>query len=147
MYTKEVSGMKKRLRYVILPIITVFLETLPYGAVLNFGRPASDGSIGYFRELYSYFDLMPCGYGNFTPLLTAVITCILLLMLMVYSITGKKKLVVISRNLLCIDVIVSLGPLMLGIKFFSLVGALITGTLIAELCLLQILIKSFEDML
>ena len=46
--------MKKRFVYLILPVITLILEIIPYGAVLNFGRPAEDGSIGYFRETYSY---------------------------------------------------------------------------------------------
>ena len=62
--------MKKRLPYLILPIITLILEILPYGAVCNFMRPSIDGThIGHFRELYSYFDLMPFGYANFSPLI------------------------------------------------------------------------------
>ena len=138
--------MKKRLLYLVLPIITVILEIIPYGAVLNFGRPATDGSIGYFRELYSYFDLMPFGYGNFAPLITAVITCIIAVLLVIYGITGKTRLAVISRNILWLCIIFSLGPLVLGIKFFSFVGALITVSLIVELYLLHVLIKSSKEL-
>ena len=80
--------MKKRLVYLILPIITLILEILPYGAVCNFMRPSADGtSVGHFRELYSYFDLMPFGYANFAPLFTGIITCIILLLLVIYCIT------------------------------------------------------------
>lgn len=43
------------------------LELLPWGAVLVFGRPAEDGTIGRFRETFSYFSLTPAGYANFFP--------------------------------------------------------------------------------
>ena len=90
--------MKKRLLYLILPIITLILEILPYGAVCNFAHPETDGTIGRFRELYSYFDLLPFGYANFAPLLTAIVTCFVFLFLVIYcftdcfsSLTGNPK--------------------------------------------------------
>ena len=129
--------MKKRSKYLILPIVTLILEIIPYGAVCNFALPATDGSIGRFRELYSYFDLTPFGYANFAPLITGIITCILLLLLTVYVITGKQRLAVTAKNILYVSIVFSLGPLVLGISFFSVVGALITASLIGELLLLQ----------
>lgn len=128
--------MKRRSLYLILPVVTLILEIIPYGAVCNFARPATDGSIGRFRELYSYFDLMPFGYANFAPLITAVITCFLLLLLTVYVITGKQCLAITVKNILYVCIAFSLGPLILGISFFSVVGALITASLIGELLLL-----------
>ena len=108
--------MKKRLLYLILPIITLILEILPYGAVCNFMRPpANEGDpVGHFRELYSYFDLTPFGYANFAPLITAVITCIILLLLIFYCITGKHRLAISARNILYVCTVFSLGPLVLG---------------------------------
>lgn len=129
--------MKKRSKYLMLPVVALILEILPYGAVCNFALPATDGSIGRFRELYSYFDLTPFGYANFAPLFTAIITCILLLLLTVYVITGKQRLAVTAKNILYVSIVFSLGPLVLGISFFSVVGALITASLIGELLLLQ----------
>lgn len=130
--------MKKRLLVLILPIITLILEILPYGAVLNFMRPSVDGStVGRFRELYSYFDLTPFGYANFAPFITAIITCIILLLLALYCITNKQRLALIARNFLCVCAVFSLGPLALGISFFSVVGALIAVSLVAELLLLH----------
>ena len=81
----EYDCMKKRLLYLILPIVTLILEILPYGAVCNFMRPATTEGLppGRFRELYSYFDLTPFGYANFAPLITAVITCIILLLIII----------------------------------------------------------------
>lgn len=131
--------MKKRLLVLILPLITLILEILPYGAVCNFALPATDGSIGHFRELYSYFDLVPFGYANFAPLITAITTCIVLLLLILYCITNKQRLAITAKNILYVCTVFSLGPLVLGIRFFSVVGALITVTLIAELILLHFL--------
>ena len=55
--------MKKRLLYLILPLVTVILELLPYGAVCNFMNPEGDP----WRETFSYFSLTPFGYANFAP--------------------------------------------------------------------------------
>lgn len=131
--------MKKRLLYLILPIVTLILEILPYGAVLNFMLPAASEGVppGRFRELYSYFDLTPFGYANFAPLITAVITCIVLLLVSIYCMTGNQKWAVMAKNILYVCAAFSLGPLILGISFFSVVGALITISLIAELLLIR----------
>ena len=133
--------MKKRLPVLILPIIMLILEVLPCGAVLYFGRPATDGSIGYFRELYSYFDLTPFGYGNFAPLVTAVITCAAFILLVIYSINGKRKLAAAGMYLIGAGAVFSLGPLLLGARYYSVVGALITVSLIAEVPLLYFTVK------
>lgn len=129
--------MKKRFLYLILPVVTLILEILPYGAVLNFARPATDGSIGHFRELYSYFDLTPFGYANFAPFITAVMSCVIFLMLLIYFITDKRRFAVIARNILWGCAVVSLGPLVLGVRYFSAIGLLITLTIIVELLLLH----------
>jgi transcriptional regulator with XRE-family HTH domain len=71
---------------------TLLLELLPWGAVLVFARPASDGSIGRFRETYSYFSLMPVGYGNFFPLLTGLLTLALLGLGLLQRLRPRKKL-------------------------------------------------------
>ena len=137
--------MKKRLPYLILPIITLILEILPYGAVCNFMRPSIDGThIGHFRELYSYFDLMPFGYANFSPLITAIITCIILAMLLIYLVTGKSHILTGVRFALCFGVIISLCPLLYGINFYSVVGALITVSIIAELLVIHFKIKKWN---
>ena len=133
--------MKKRLPFLILPIIALILEALPFGAVLRFGRPATDGSIGYFRELYSYFDLTPLGYGNFAPLVTAVITCAAFILLVIYSINGKRKLAAAGMYLTGAGAVFSLGSLLLGVPYYSAAGALITLSLIAEVPLLYFAVK------
>lgn len=135
--------MKKRLQYIILPIITLVLEILPYGAVLNFMLPAVEEDVpaGRFRELYSYFALTPFGYGNFAPLITAILSCIVLLLISIYCITGKQQWAVKTKNLLYVCTAISLGPVFLGIDFFSIVGTMITVSFVAELILLLIVSK------
>lgn len=133
--------MKKRLLLLVLPIITLILEIIPYGAVCNFARPATDGSIGHFRELYSYFDMTPFGYANFSPLITAILSCFVLLLVVIYCITGKKRVLLLVKNALPICIVISLCPLLYGIRFFSLVGALITISLLVELLLILRLTK------
>lgn len=80
--------MKKRLPLLLFPVLALILEALPYGAVLQFARPAA----APLRELYSYFDLTPFGYANFAPLFTALGTCVLLVLLALYAGTGKRGL-------------------------------------------------------
>ena len=123
---------KRTLGALILPLVVLGLELLPYGAVLNFGRPAEDGSIGFFRETYSYFSLMPFGYGNFAPLLTAVLTCLLLLLLILFLVWKKRALWKAAGVLAGVAAILSLLPLCFGWKYYSAVGAAITVGLVLE---------------
>lgn len=129
--------MKKRWLYLILPLVTLVLEILPYGAVCNFANPEGDP----LRKTFSYFDLTPFGYANFAPLITAVITCIVFLLVVIYCITGNHKWASKARNILCVCAVFSLGPLVLGVRFFSIVGALITMSLVAEWLLLHFAVK------
>ena len=129
--------MKKRVLYLILPIIALILEILPYGAVCNFANP--EGSP--WRKTFSYFDLTPFGYANFAPFLTAVTTCVVLVLLLVYLFTGKTKTITAAKILLYISVVLSLCPLLYGINYFSIVGALISASLIAELVLFLVVDK------
>lgn len=130
--------MKKRITYLLLPIVTLILEILPYGAVCNFANPEG----APWRETFSYFDLTPFGYANFAPLITAIISCIVLLLIVIYCFTGKQRLAITAKNILCVCVIFSLGPLVFGINYFSVVGALITLSLIAEFLLLHFTLKT-----
>ena len=134
--------MKKRLLYLLLPIITLILEILPYGAVCNFANPEGK----HWRRTFSYFDLIPFGYANITPLLTAAVTCIILILLLVYLFTGITKTITVTKIFLCIGVALSLCPLLFGISYFSVVGALITISLISEFVLLLVTVTAQRNM-
>ena len=129
--------MKKRFVYLVLPIITLILEVLPYGAVCIFASSPTDR----IRETFSYFDLTPFGYANFSPFLTALITCLIFILLLIYWLKGNVVFAIKAKNILYVATVMSLGPLVFGLSYFSVVGALITTCLIAELLLLQLRIS------
>ena len=129
--------MKKRISYLLLPLVTLVLEILPYGAVCNFATETKT-----IRELYSYFDLTPYGYANFAPFITALLTCIILALLAVWCFTGKRQLMTAAKALLAVGAVLSLCPLLLGVDCFSAVGALITLTLAVEFLLVYFKFKT-----
>ena len=124
--------MKKRLLLLILPIITLILEILPYGAVCNFAMGPGQSQ----RKLFSYFDLVPFGYANFAPFLTALATCVTSLLLLLWIIKGNKGLYAKTKTMSVVAAILSLCPLLLGVNYYSVVGGLITFSLAAECVLL-----------
>lgn len=124
---------KNRFWYLLFPILTLILEASPHGVVMNFANPNGDP----WRETYSYFDPLPFGYANFAPLLTAVLTCFILGLLFIYLIVGKNGIAVFAKKLVGLCTILSLGPLVLGIEYFSVVGGLITACLAIEWLILH----------
>lgn len=118
----------KKLRFlsIICPAIALVCEILPYGAVLNFANPEGQP----FRETFSYFDLTPFGYANFAPLITAVLTCIILILTVVFIIKPKKTAAKRIATLSLIAFVISLMPLLFGLSFFSIVGAVISAALL-----------------
>ena len=130
---KERDCMKTRLKYLLLPVVTLILEILPCGAVCIFATSPTETA----RATFSYFDLLPFGYANFTPFITAIITCIISLLLVIYCFTGKEQLARTAKNILCVGIVVSFVPLLFGIAFFSIVGLLISLLLIGEFLLLR----------
>lgn len=116
----------------VLPILAIVLEALPWGAVLVFADPEGSG----WRYTYSYFSLTPFGYANFGPLVTAVLSCVVFVLLVIGWLTGNARSFGIAKALCCLSVVTSLGPLVLGLRFYSLVGGLISLSLLAEAILL-----------
>ena len=122
----------------LLCLLTAFgLELTPWGAVLNFGRIAEDGTIGSFRETYSYFSLMPFGYANFFPLLTGVLTAVLLLLSLLQAVRPRPRR---GNALFVLDVLAAVLSVMpwvvFGADYVSGVGVGITSALLlAAICL------------
>lgn len=126
---------KSRILLLVLPALTLFLEILPYGAVLNFFNPEGEP----WRQTYSYFSMVPFGYANFGPLLTALLTCGAAIVLALYSVSGRKGFLQTGKGILWVATVLSLTPLVFGLSFYSLVGGLISITLAAQLVLLYCL--------
>lgn len=125
--------MKKKMITLALLLSALVLEILPYGAVLNFANPEGES----WRKTYSYFSMIPYGYGDFGPLITAILTCILLVII-ILSILLKKDW---SRSISIISAIAtltSLAPLMFGFSNFSIVGAMISACILATFVISRI---------
>lgn len=125
--------MKKKIIVLCILLCTLVLEILPYGAVCNFANPEGEP----WRKTYSYFSLTPYGYANFGPLITAILTCVLLGIIILSILLKKnwnKPITIISA----IATLTSLAPLMFGISNFSLVGAMISACILATFVISRI---------
>lgn len=121
----------KKFSLLICPLVILILELLPFGAVLNFANPEGEP----FCETFSYFSLTPFGYANFGPFITAVLSCILLVSVIIYLLKGKlKKFSIILGIIACA---ISLSPLLFGLQYYSVIAGFITFLLGLEVMLID----------
>ena len=90
--------------------------------------------LGINYLLYAFFDVV--------VLKTPIRLFVMLVLLVIYCFTGKPQIGRAARTVLCVCAVISLGPLAFGISYFSVTGALITASLIAELLLLHLAMKA-----
>ena len=122
----------KKVCLVVLPALTIVLESLPLGAVCIFATSPTER----VKETFSYFSLTPFGYANFAPFITAILT-VAILLLSLFSL--KKNSVLKALFVLSIiAAVISLFPLMYGLNHYTLVGAFITIMLVTESVLAKI---------
>lgn len=126
--------MKRKLIAICILLAAIVLEALPCGVVLRFANPEGEP----WRHTYSYFSPTPYGYASVFPLITAILTCALLLLLII-SIILKKELRKSALILSATASVTSLCPLLFMPDEFTAVGAAISACLIAgaAVCFLQ----------
>ncbi len=119
--------MKKQEKILLTTVFgSILLEIIPFGAVCNFAVSPEAGG-GSRRTLFSYFSLIPYGYANFGPFITAVLTCVIALLL-IFALLFRKKcghyraIGILSG----IAFLTSLLPLLFGLSNYSVVGLLIS---------------------
>ena len=117
--------MKKKMITLALLLSALVLEILPYGAVCNFGNPEGEP----WRVTYSYFSMMPFGYANLGPLITAILTCVLLFLVVIYLFKPRKGLNTAILNVAGFATATSLLPLMFGFDYITVIGVIITALL------------------
>ena len=115
----------KKSLFVILPLVALIFELLPYGVVLNFANPEGEP----WRRTYSYFSMMPFGYANIGPLITAILTCVLLVLVVVYLFKPRKGLNTAILNVAGFATAASIMPLMFGFDYITVIGVIITALL------------------
>jgi prepilin signal peptidase PulO-like enzyme (type II secretory pathway) len=126
--------LKRKQPIVIFAILIVILvlELLPYGAVLHFGNPEGEP----LRETFSYFDMTPYGYANFGPFITAILTCVLLVISIINLLVDNDKIKTTIKIVALIALVASLAPLI--VNCYSVIGGVIS------LLLLLVLIISLK---
>ena len=112
----------KKFALLILPIVTLIFELLPYGVVLNFANPEGEP----WRKTYSYFSLTPFGYANFGPFITAILTCALLVLVVVYLFKSHKGLNIAIMNVSGFATATSLLPWMFGFSYVTVIGVIVS---------------------
>lgn len=112
----------KKSLFVVLSLATLILELLPNGVVLNFANPEGEP----WRRTYSYFSLTPFGYANVGPFITAILTCILLVLVAVYLFKPRNGLNTAILNVSGFATAASLMPLMFGFDYITVIGVIIT---------------------
>lgn len=110
----------------LVPVL--ILEILPYGAVCNFANPEGEP----WRATYSYFNLLPFGYANFGPFITAVLTCVMIVFAVLFSLKPMPKVLPVWKVIAVVTIVTSLAPIMYGLHFYSAVGGAISLLLVAE---------------
>ncbi|MBQ8510190.1 MAG: hypothetical protein IJ493_09825 [Clostridia bacterium] len=100
----------------------LILELTPWGAVCNFALDAGET----LRQTFSYFDPVPFGYANFGPFLTGILTCLLILLTLLYAIFGRTWMKQSCISVGALAAFLSVTPIFLGLTFYSVVGLLIT---------------------
>ena len=118
--------LKRKQPIVIFAILIVILvlELLPYGAVLHFGNPEGEP----LRETFSYFDMTPYGYANFGPFITAILTCVLLVISIINLLVDNDKIKTTIKIVSLIALVASLAPLM--VNSYSVIGGVISFLLL-----------------
>lgn len=117
----------KRLLLSVLPLAALILELLPSGVVLRFANPEGEPWV----RTYCHFDLTPFGYANFGPLIAAALTCVLLLLVVIYLIKPRKGLNTAIMNVSGFAAVAAFGPLMFGTEYLTVIGIVVGLLLVA----------------
>lgn len=114
-------------KYLVCLLTALILEIIPYSAVLVFGNLKENGEMERITHYYSSFSLVPFGNANFAPLITAVLTCVLIFITFIGIVTGKEKILDSARFVTAITAVISAFPLV--VFLYSWVSLMISALL------------------
>jgi hypothetical protein len=113
----------------LLPLIPALaLECHPAGVVMYFMNANGPD----FKSTFSYFSLTPFGYGQYGPILTALITCVLALLAVLFLFRPRRGLRKAIFFLSIAAVLASLLQLTLGLRWFTWINAAVTALMLCE---------------
>lgn len=125
--------MKRYLLWLMLLTLAavLILAALPQGVEMHF-MAAPDEDIPYYVTYAPYFSLMPFGYANFGPFLTAILACAAFFLSVARLFVTSRKLSAAIFVIALIAVVTSAMPLLF---VFTFIGGAITALLMLA-CLL-----------
>ena len=138
MRKKEYSMRAKNKVYYLAAIMfqcaALILEILPIGAVMVFAA----GPNQRITEIYSYFSLLPLGYANVTPMLTGILTVVIMVLGVIsvfkFDIASKLKKAVFICSVL--SFLFSIIPLFLFGKIgMTAASYTISGAIFLSICM------------
>ena len=132
---------QKSLRILVLGAagLALLLEALPWSVTMRF----SNGPGKYVTESFSYFSLLPVGYGVFLPLLAGLLTLAACACCVVSQLQRKRRSGVENGGFLCTVAATALCfayPILYGVSVWNLLGSLISILLTAS-SVLQVLVN------
>jgi len=116
--------------------VAVVLMSLPYGVQMQFvsdpGPP-----VEFVSFYYSYFSMMLIGYANWFPIITALLSIAVLLMLIVRSVRNKKEINYTVKPLMICPVICVIASLCSWLIFNAIttIGVVVLALHLATLTL------------
>ena len=119
--------------------IALVLEVLPIGVVMVFATSPTKQTI----EVYSYFSLLPVGYANFTPLLTGILTILIILLGAIALFRFDRAASIRKTIFVCsiISLLFSIVPLFL----FGTVGMTVASYTVSCAILLSICLQAVAN--
>ena len=126
---------KMKIILIISAVVSLCLEIFGKGAVCKFATPEET-----IIETYSYFSLVPYGYANFAPFITAVLTILIFVFAVLLFTPAGKKITGILKAVSIISVITSVIPLvMFGMEYYNAVSFFISLLMIIQLVVIILL--------
>lgn len=117
--------------------VLIVLEILPYGVICYFMEDEAEE----IKKLFSYFSLTPFGYANFYPFIVAILSLIIVILCIIILFKNSNKTRLTVSIISALSAIISLYPVVLGTRYFSILGIIIT------LCLVIIFVLSLKSYL
>ena len=119
--------------------IALVLEVLPIGVVMVFATSPTKQTI----EVYSYFSLLPVVYANFTPLLTGILTILIILLGAIALFRFDRAASIRKTIFVCsiISLLFSIVPLFL----FGTVGMTVASYAVSCAILLSICLQAVAN--
>lgn len=106
--------MKKKNMSIVCLALSIVLMALPYGVAMEFSSSPTERVTSY----HSYFSMMPFGYGNWCPIIAAIISVVIIVL---FFVSGKKN-VGISIEI-CLGIVITASLISwLVFRTFSTVG-------------------------